>query len=104
AIKLDPGWSADEVQNGMPDGNALIDGAAHALIDALSYEGAMTSINLPGFPAPVSLVEGTMLPVATADSNTVVGALCRSPNGQDTDDAATDWAFCATLSPGAPNP
>src|SRR5690606_38902885 len=42
AIKLDPGWSADEVQNGMPDGIALIDGAAHALIDALSYEGAMT--------------------------------------------------------------
>ncbi len=104
AIKLDPGWMSDEAQNGAPDGVALIDDTTHVLIDALSYEGAMTMVNLPGFPAPVSLVEGTMLPVATADSNTAAGSLCRSSEGEDTDDAAEDWSFCTTPSAGAANP
>jgi hypothetical protein len=104
ATKLDPGWTTDRVQNGAPDGIALIDNVAHTLIDALSYEGAMTMVDLPGFAAPVSLVEGTMLPVLTADSNTAEGSLCRSPNGQDTDDAAADWRVCAQPSAGLPNP
>ena len=30
-------------------------------------------------------------------------ALCRMPNGTDTDDAASDWAFCVTPTPGAAN-
>jgi hypothetical protein len=104
AIKLDPGWTQDEVQNGAPDGIALVDTAAHVLIDALSYEGAMTGIALSGFPAAVSLVEGMVLPTAVADSGTAAGALCRSPNGTDTDNAASDWLFCTSLSPGAANP
>ena len=104
AIKLDPGWTTDEIQNGSPDGIALIDTATTTLIDALSYEGPMTMIDLPGFPAPVSLVEGTVLPTAVADSNTVVGSLCRSPNGQDTDNAAADWKFCTSVTAGLPNP
>lgn len=104
ATKLDPGWTTDRVQNGAPDGIALIDNTAHTLIDALSYEGGMTMVDLPGFAAPVSLVEGTVLPVATADSNTVIGSLCRSPNGQDTDDAAGDWKFCAAPTAGLANP
>jgi cytosine/adenosine deaminase-related metal-dependent hydrolase len=104
AIKYDPGWGADRIQNGAPDGIALIDVAAATLIDALSYEGAMTSVTLAGLSGPVSLVEGTPLPVATADSNTAVAALCRSPNGQDTDDAATDWRLCTALTPGAASP
>jgi hypothetical protein len=104
AVKLDPGWTQDKVQNGAPDGIALVDTAAHVLIDALSYEGAMTGITLSGFPAAVSLVEGTVLPTAVADSNTAAGALCRSPNGKDSDSAAADWLFCTALSPGAANP
>ena len=104
ATKLDPGWTTDKVQNGAPDGIALIDNVAHTLIDALSYEGAMTMVDLPGFAAPVSLVEGTMLPVASADSNTADASLCRSPNGQDTDDAAADWRVCALPSAGLANP
>ena len=106
ATKLDPGWTDNEIQNGAPDGIALVDNATHTLIDALSYEGAMTMVPLPGFPAtPVpSLVEGTVLPTATADSNTAEGSLCRSPNGQDTDNAVADWKFCATKTPGQPNP
>jgi hypothetical protein len=66
----------------------------------------MTDVDLPGFPAtpPTSLVEGTVLPTATADSNQTDGSLCRSPNGQDTNNAAADWKFCATKSAGLPNP
>ena len=104
ATKLDPGWTTDKIQNGAPDGIALIDSVTHTLIDALSYEGAMTMVDLPGFPAAVSLVEGTMLPIEIADSNTTDGSLCRSPNGQDTDNAAGDWKFCATASAGLANP
>ncbi len=104
ATKRDPGWTTDKIQNGAPDGIALIDNVAHTLIDALAYEGGMTMIDLPGFAAPVSLVEGTMLPVASADSNTAEASLCRSPNGQDTDDAAADWRVCAVPSAGLTNP
>ena len=104
ATKLDPAWTTDEVQNGAPDGIALVDNATHTLIDALSYEGQMIDVNLPGFAAAVSLVEAPVLPTATADSNQTDGSLCRSPNGQDTDHAAADWKFCGTKSPGQPNP
>jgi large repetitive protein len=103
ATKLDPGWTQDEVQNGAPDGLALIDNMTHVIIDKLSYEGAMTDVDLPDLPM-VSLVEGTVLPTATADSNTADGSLCRFPNGQDSDNASMDWKFCTTKSPGLPNP
>jgi hypothetical protein len=56
-----------------------------------------------GFPATVSLVEGTALPATVADSNTAPGSLCRNPNGTDTDNAATDWSFCTTPTPGTAN-
>jgi hypothetical protein len=105
ALKIDPAWTTStEPQNGAPDGVALIDTAALTVIDALSYEGSITAATLPNFPAPVSLVEGTALATAVADSNTTDGSLCRSPNGVDTDNANTDWKFCATKSPGAANP
>lgn len=99
AIKLDPGWTTDQVQNGAPDGIALIDTTTHTLIDALSYEGSMTSVSLPGFTSPVSLVEGT----ATTAVDSGAGSLCRSPNGQDTNQANMDWKLCTTLTPGVAN-
>ena len=46
---------------------------------------------------------GTALPAATADSNTQNGSLARLPDGQDTNDAAADWKFTATPTPGAAN-
>jgi len=104
SVKLDPGWTSDEVQNGGPDGIALVDTSTHTLIDSLSYEGSVTMAEVPGIANPVSLVEGTALSNAIADSNTAVGALCRSPNGTDTDNHSTDWKFCTTLSPGSANP
>jgi hypothetical protein len=90
-----------DVQNGAPDGIALIDTAQGTLLDALSYEGAITTATIAG--ATYDLVEGTMLPDDVADSNTVDGSLARIPDGSDTDDAASDWSFTTTPTPGAVN-
>ncbi len=100
ALTLDQGAVSNMIQNGSPDGVALVSGST--LIDALSYEGAITAAVIPSV-GTVSLVEGTMLPATVADSNTAAGSLCRIPNGADTNDAATDWAFTATTTPGAAN-
>jgi len=89
-----------DAQNGAPDGVALL-GAGGALLDALSYEGAIGAATIGG--ATYDLVEGTVLTTATADSNTTAGSLSRIPNGSDTDDAATDWAFTTTVTQGAAN-
>ena len=50
-----------------------------------------------------NLVEGTALDESVVDSNTVAGSLSRIPNGSDTNNAATDWAFTTTLTKGAAN-
>jgi Lamin Tail Domain len=89
-----------DAQNGAPDGLALVS-ASGSLVDALSYEGEITQAQIGG--AAVSLVEGTALPAAEADSNTTEGSLIRNPDGRDTDDAASDWAFTTTLTRGAAN-
>jgi hypothetical protein len=104
ALVLTPtGWKAtDNIQNGAPDGLALVDTSGPTVLDALSYEGSITAAKLTGFGAPVSLVEGTA--TSAADTNTSVAALCRSPNGQDSDNASADWKVCTTLTPGAANP
>ena len=92
------------VQNGAPDGVALIDLSTNTLIDALSYEGSIVAATINGAPGTFNLVEGTALSPSVADSNTVQGSLIRSPNGADTDNAATDWHFTTTPTPGAANP
>ena len=53
------------------------------------------------FPMPVNLVEG--IATTATDSNGVDGSLARLPNGVDTDNAATDWAFSGSPTPGAAN-
>ncbi|HWM14935.1 MAG TPA: lamin tail domain-containing protein [Gaiellaceae bacterium] len=93
-VEVDP-------QNGAPDGIALVDTDAGALLDALSYEGPITSAVIG--EATYSLIEGTMLPADVADSNTVDGSLSRIPNGTDTNDAAADWRFTTTVTRGAAN-
>ena len=40
----------DQIQNGQPDGVALVDTSTHTLIDALSYEGSITKAQIKGFP------------------------------------------------------
>jgi hypothetical protein len=89
-----------DAQNGAPDGLALLD-AAGVLIDALSYEGAITAATIG--TETFNLVEGNALPETVADSNAVAGSLIRNPNGRDTNDAASDWAFTTTLTRGAAN-
>ena len=91
---------AVDPQNGAPDGVALL-GADGSLLDALSYEGSIEQASIAG--QTYDLVEGTVLPTATADSNTVTGSLARIPNGADTNDAAADWAFTSTVTEGAAN-
>jgi hypothetical protein len=90
---------AIELQNGAPDGIALLQGSA--LLDALSYEGAITAATIGG--QTYNLVEGTQLPAAVEDSNTVAGSLIRNPDGKDTNDAASDWGFTTTVTRGAAN-
>ena len=90
---------AIELQNGAPDGLALLKGTT--LLDALSYEGAITSATIGG--QTYDLVEGTVLPATVEDSNTVGGSLIRNPDGKDTDDAASDFAFTTTVTRGAKN-
>jgi len=87
------------MQNGAPDGVALIDTVNNTLIDALSYEGSITAATITGFAGPVSLVEGT---AATA-GDFGPQSLSRLPNGQDTNDADADFTASATPTPGAAN-
>jgi hypothetical protein len=92
------------IQNGMPDGVALLRISTGRLIDALAYEGPITAAVFTGVTGTQTLVEGMVLPVATADSNTAPGSLARTPNGRDTDNAAMDWRFVSMPTPGAANP
>ena len=92
---------AVDAQNGAPDGLAVIETASGSLLDALSYEGAITTATIDG--RTFNLVEGTVLPTTVADSNTVAGSLIRNPDGRDSNDAAADWAFTTTLTKGAAN-
>jgi hypothetical protein len=92
---------AIEAQNGAPDGVALIATASGPLLDALSYEGELHAAQISD--QTYDLVEGTALAATVADSNTVDGSLSRLPDKHDVNDAATDWAFTTTKTPGAAN-
>jgi large repetitive protein len=92
---------AKDAQNGAPDGLALIDTTTGDLLDALSYEGAITAAVISG--KTYSLVEGTALAATVVDSNTVDGSLIRNPDGADSNDASADWAFTSTPTQGAAN-
>ncbi len=100
--KIDLGAVSNLIENGAPDGMALVNTATNKLVDALAYEGAMTSVTLPGVGA-TSLVRGTALAATVADSNTALGSLCRLPNGADTNDSNADWKFSTHPTPGAAN-
>ncbi len=103
AKRIDPQWTQDQIQNGPMDGLAVFDSVTLTVLDALSYEGPVTAAMLPGFTAPVSLVEGTALDAAAEDSNDEIRTICRMPNGTDTNNAATDFTVCKTLTRGKAN-
>jgi hypothetical protein len=93
--------TSNKIQDGAPDGVALIDTDSHTLVDALSYEGSITAALIDGFTTSVSLVEGTA--TTALDSNSVDGSLGREPNGTDSQNAAGDWQFDSTPTPGVAN-
>jgi len=94
----------DQLQNGAPDGLALVDVANKLVLDAFSYEGAITEAVLGApFVGPTSLVEGMAFPANVADNNDPGRSLARIPNGNDKNDALTDWAATANGTPGAAN-
>ncbi len=101
ALKINLASGNDKIQNGAPDGVALVNGST--LVDALSYEGNITAASVTGVGTNVSLVEGTPLAASVADSNTVTRSLGRFPNGSDTNNASTDWSLRTTVTPGAAN-
>jgi len=84
--------ASNNVQNGSPDGVALVDTANRVILDALSYEGAMTEAAIEGLPGSWSLVQGQT--VSESDDNEVSGSLCRFPDKTDSGDDDTDWARC----------
>jgi len=100
ALKINFASGNDKIQNGAPDGVALINGSS--LVDALSYEGSITAAVITGV-GTVSLVEGTALSASVADSNTAAKSLCRYPNGSDTNNASVDWSLRTVVTPGAAN-
>ncbi|MBK8258467.1 MAG: lamin tail domain-containing protein [Polyangiaceae bacterium] len=102
AVKINFSGTMNQIQNGSPDGVALVDDAANKVIDVLSYEGAITTANLTTLGiGTVSLVEGSALNAAVDDETT--GSLCRLPNGKDVNSASADWKFSGTPTPGAAN-
>ena len=100
ALKINFASGNDKIQNGAPDGVALVNGTT--LVDALSYEGSITAAVLSG-PGTKTLVEGTALASSTSDSNTVKRSLGRFPNGSDTNVSKTDWSLRTVVTPGAAN-
>jgi hypothetical protein len=87
------------IQNGAPDGVAIIDTRDGRLLDALSYEGTITMATIGG--RTYSLVEGTPLDPRIEDAG--AGALARIPDGRDTNDASADWMLVGRPTPGASN-
>ena len=98
ALKLNLA-KGNTVQNGEPDGIALVNTAKGVVLDSLSYEGSMLAVTLAGVNGPVSLVEGS--PCAFADKG--AGSLVRAPDGYDTNNTGVDWGFAQAPTPGAPN-
>jgi hypothetical protein len=101
----------NNVQNGItappgaPDGIALLDKATGTLLDAVSYEGAITAAVIGG--KTYNLVSGAALTVTDdappAVPSTPLRAIIRSPNGQDSGDDSVDWKATTVLTPGAAN-
>ena len=92
--------AADNIQNGSPDGVALVNIGNMTLLDALSYEGSCAAVNIPGLGV-ANLVEG--MPANIGDLGLGNTSLSRLPNGYDGNNLATDWALSNTLTPGAAN-
>ena len=89
---------AVELQNGAPDGIALLEGRRWSTLCPTRARSRRRR------SAARRTTWSRARPAATVeDSNTVVGSLIRNPNGKDTNDAASDWAFTTTVTREAAN-
>ena len=109
-VQVDPnatlikfGAASNNIQNGSPDGIAIIDKSTGEIIDALSYGGSMTAAIITGFTGTRSLVEGTATTVLDTNTAGVIRSLIRNPNGADADNALVDWAITSVPTPGSKN-
>ncbi len=100
AVVLPFSLEKDNVQNG-PDALALIDLARGVLVDAVSYEGALTGVVIDGV-GTVDLAEGGTWTSAD-DKSFESMSIIRFPNGVDTDDCGADWTTTTLVTPGAAN-
>jgi hypothetical protein len=91
----------DTIQNGAPDGIALVDTIGVKLLDAISYEGSMTNATVTGLGMGINLVEGTAFP--TADAGNGLQSIARFPNGNDKNNAMTDLVLSKNPTPGLAN-
>ena len=81
--------ASDNIRNG-PDAVAIVDRSNGNIIDALSYGGEISGY-----------VEGTA--TDAVDTSSGAGSMIRYPNGSDSNDASTDWAFTTSITPGVAN-
>lgn len=96
-IKVEFNVASAIIQNGSPDGLALVDSGHNLLLDSLCYGGSMTNVSLAGLTATYNLVSVTDL-----DSNVSNGALARAPDTGATGDLMS-FAFSSNVTPGAAN-
>ncbi|MHB8874748.1 MAG: beta strand repeat-containing protein [Myxococcaceae bacterium] len=101
ALSITLSAAGNLIQNGTIEAVGLYDSAQDTLLDSLSYEGAVGPVTLG--TAALTFQEGAGSTATLADSNTVAGSLSRNPNGLDTNNNATDFAFTTTITPGAAN-
>ena len=98
-----PGWElSNRIQNGPNDAVLIWDTLGKRVVDTVTYAGVLHRAVLSGEGVEVDATEGAA--GAPADSNSLVGSISRSPNGQDTGQNGVDFKFTPTLTPGAPNP
>lgn len=90
--------ATDNIQNGAPDAVALMQGTT--VVDSVSYEGPTIWDAGTG---NIALTEGAASTASLADTNSDAGSIARLPNGVDTNQNATDFAFTSTPTPGQPN-
>ncbi len=103
-VKYTPtGWElTNRIQNGPNDAVMIWDTLGKRVVDTVTYAGVLHRAVISGEAAELDATEGSA--GAPADSNSVVGSIARSPNGQDTGQNGVDFKFSATLTPGGPNP
>jgi len=83
------------LQNG-PDALVLLGPAG--VVDAVAYEGPVTSARFTGSMASTALPEG----MTSAGTDAGDGSLQRAPNGCDTDAPSTNFMLLSPATPGAP--